>query len=98
MKKFFTWWKDLCVRGLHLPYAHNPVTGKPSITLLFPYITFTIAVGSVVWLHLDPRVILATGSSILFWVLSVVFYMLRSLHKAKIDINDQTIELDGGKK
>lgn len=89
-------WKEWCIKGVNLPYAHDPVTGKPSITLLFPYITFVLAVGSVIALHFKVGMLIATVVAIMFWALSVVFYMIRKLNKAKLDLNDGTIELDNG--
>ena len=93
MKKL---WKKWCEQGLKWPYLHDPVSGKPSITLLFPYITFVIAVASVVMLHWHPSLILATYTSIFFWAISTVFYMLRKLSQAKFNLDDRSIELDAG--
>ena len=96
MKKFLEAWKKWSIEGMNFPFLHDPVTKKPSITLLFPYITFTLTVISLILLHIWQSLLVATAMSMLFWVLSTVFYMLRKLHKAKIDLNDQSIELDGG--
>ena len=86
----------MCVNGIHLPYAHDPVSGKPSITLLFPYITFVLSVISLVLLHIKPSLIVATTTTLIFWGISVVFYMLRKLSKAKFDLDDKSFELDSG--
>lgn len=95
-EKLFNWWSDLSKNGMYFPFVHDPVTKKPSITLLFPYITFVLAFVSTILLHFDATMILATITSILFWVVSVIFYMLRKLHKAKIDFDDKQIDLEGG--
>jgi len=96
MNKLFKLWEKWSTKGLHFPYAHDPVSKKPSITLMFPYITFVTSVISLILLHIWPSLIIATSVSIFFWAISVVFYMLRKLSKAKIDLNDQTIDLDSG--
>lgn len=90
-------WKKWCEVGLHLPYAHDPVTKKPSVTLLFPYITFVVALVSVIAVHFSPTLVLATYTSLFFWGMSVVFYMLRKLSKAKFDLDDKSFELDGSR-
>ena len=94
--KISRWWTDLCLNGAHLPYLHDPVTNKPSITLLFPYITFVIAFISVILLHIWPSLLVATITSIVLWCIATVFYMIRKLNKAKIDLQNQSIELDNG--
>ena len=89
-------WKFASEEGMKLPFIHDPVSKKPSITLLFPYITFVLAFVSTIFLHFFPSVFLATTTSIVFWVLSVVFYQIRKLQKAKFDLDDKSIELDSG--
>lgn len=95
-KKILELWVKWSTEGMRLPFIHDPVSQKPSITLMFPYITFTLAFISVICLHIWPTLIVASTMSVLFWIVSVIFYMLRKLHKAKIDLNDQSIELDSG--
>lgn len=82
--------------GLKLPFAWDPVSKKPSITLLFPYVTFAMAVISLIVLHFYPTAIIATAMTLLFWAMSVVFYLLRKLSKAKFDLDDKSIDLEGG--
>jgi hypothetical protein len=87
-------WKKWCEEGLRWPYLHDPVSKKASVTLLFPYITFVIAVFSVIALHIWPNMILATGTSLLFWMVATIFYMLRKLSKAKFDLDSKSFELE----
>ncbi len=87
--------KDACLKGLHLPFLHDPVSGKPSITLMFPYATFALSLASVIVLHFRSEVLPASLVSISFWSLSVIFYMIRSIQKAKIDLDDKSLELEG---
>lgn len=89
-------WKKWCEQGIRWPYLHDPVSGKPSITIMFPYITFAIAVISIVLLHIWPSMIVATATSIVMWAVATVFYMLRKLNKAKFDLENRSFELDSG--
>jgi len=91
-------WVDGSVKGWHFPFAFDPRTQKPSITLLFPYITFVLSVISVIALHFKPTLIIATTTTLVFWAVSVVFYMLRKLSKAKFDLDDKSFELESGEK
>lgn len=86
--------------GIRLPFLFDPVSNKPSITLLFTYVTFLLSIISIIVLHLKPDLVVATASTLIFWVLAVVFYLLRNLQKAKFDLDDKSIELesDEGKK
>lgn len=97
MSNVLRWWKRISEEGMRWPFLHNPVTGKPSITLLFPYITFVLAFISVILLHIWPNMVIATGTSLIFWAMSTIFYMLRSLSKAKINLEEKSFELDGEK-
>ena len=80
--------------GIRFPFAKDPETGLPSITLLFPYVTFVIALASVVTVHFRPDFLTGTLSSLGFWALSVIFYRLRKLDKLKFDIKTGDIEVD----
>jgi hypothetical protein len=83
-----------CKEGVYLPYAHDAERGKPSASLLFMYVSFVIAACSVIALHLKAGLLIATLTSIMFWVLAMTFYRIRKLDKFKIDLDDKTIELD----
>lgn len=93
MKKL---WEKWSLIGLRWPYLHDPVSKQPSVTLLFPYITFIIAVISLILLHIWPSMLIATGMSIFMWSIATVFYMLRKLSKAKFDLENKSFELDNG--
>jgi hypothetical protein len=93
---FKDFWKAAAEEGMKFPFLHDPVTKKPSITLFFPYATFTLAFTSTILLHIWPTLILATITSIIFWIVSVVFYQIRKLHKAKFDLDDKSFELNSG--
>lgn len=82
-------------RGLPLPHAYDPVLRQASFRLFCAYVSFVIASVSIVALHwVDTHV--ATWTAILFWCLAMVFYMLKRLSKASIDLDDRSISLDSG--
>lgn len=93
LKKLFNDWST---KGVKLPYGYDPVTKQPSITILFPYITFVIACISVILLHIFEGMLVAAATSIFFWASAVIFYLLRKLEKASIDFNNRKISLDSG--
>lgn len=85
---------NACNKGLKFPFAHDPVQKGPSVTLLTYYIALYMSVASLMWLHFKAEPIVATSLTILFWVLSYIFYRLRKLDKAKISLEDKSIELE----
>lgn len=80
--------------GLHLPFVKDPVSEKPSVTLLSLYICFCFTVISLILLHFSSRLMIATGFTMMAWVLSYVMYRIRHLDKFRIDLDDQEIEFD----
>lgn len=84
----------LADNGIKFPFAYDPTTKSPSVTLLFAYITFVFMMLSLIGLHIYKEILQATIVSIIVWVLSVVFYRLRELDKVKIDIKNQSIDLE----
>lgn len=86
--------KRLVERGLPLPHAYDPVPKEPSFRLLAAYISFIIASVSVIILHIFPSVSIATWTAIGYFTLCMVFYMLKKLTSAKIDLDDRQISLN----
>jgi hypothetical protein len=86
--------KEWQIKGIRLPLVYDPVSHKPSITILFAYFTFAIAFGSVLCLHFFSSLLAATTISIIFWAISVIFYMIRKINKASIDIKNKSISLE----
>lgn len=86
-------WKKWCEEGLRWPYLHDPVSKKPSVSLMFPYITFIMAMVSVICLHFWPSMVLATWTSIGFWIIATVFYMIRKINKAKFSLEEKSFEI-----
>lgn len=80
--------------GLPLPHAYDPAAKGPSFRLLTAYISFVVAVSSVVALHVWSSLLAATCTAIAFFGLNMIFYMLKKLTSAKIDLNDQELSLN----
>lgn len=97
-----TWLKNLWVKwsetGVRVPFVMSGTQKKPSITLTFAYLTFAIACASITALHFSASLAIATWTSIGFWVIATVLYMMRSISKAKFDLDDKSIDLESGEK
>lgn len=93
-------WASWSHKGMAWPFVHDPVKNKPSVTLLFFYISFcvvtTTIIGSSTMLIIKGQYLQATFMPLLLWVLGFVFYRLRRLDSVKINLQEQSLELDGG--
>ncbi len=90
--------KNWSETGIRLPFAYDPESDKPSVTLMFFWITSFLSVVSLVLLHLKLVTYTATGMSLGFVLIAFVMYRLRKLDKVKIDLDDQSIELENDNK
>mgnify|MGYP003480358119 FL=1 len=80
--------------GLPLPMAKDSVTNLPSVTLLAFYLGLCLSVGSLIAYHFEDSLLGATGMTLLFFVMTYVMYKLRQLDKFKLDIKNQSIEIE----
>jgi hypothetical protein len=80
--------------GWYLPAAYDEEKQGPSVTLLYSHITFCICLGFSVALAFNSNLLTATVSSMIFWVLATVFYLIRRLKTFKADLDDRSIELE----
>lgn len=80
-----------------LPQAKDLATNEPSFRLWAVWWSFHTALASVIALHFWA-VSAATWTSIAFYGLTMVFYMLKKLTKAKIDLDDQSLEFEDSQK
>lgn len=92
-KLFFDEWEE---KGVSVPLMYDPVADRASLTILFPYISFWLTVGSLIGLHFVPAMWPASVGCGMLWLVSTILYMIRKLSKAKIDFDDKTLELDSG--
>lgn len=95
MDKIKSFFKFASEQGLRLPFVYDAVSGKPSVTLLFTYITFILAMTSVIAFHFVDSLLSPAITSISFFALCTVFYLLRRLTKFKVDLDDRSIDLEG---
>lgn len=87
-------WNSWAREGIDLPYARDYGSNKPSLTLLMFYLTFVLAICSLIALHLNSQLLSATSMCLLAWGMGFVFYRLRHLDKVKIDLDDKSIALE----
>jgi len=87
--------KKWAEEGIKLPFCYDPETKSPSVTLLFYWLSGFLAVISLILLHFNKVTYTATGMSYIFVLLGFISYRLRKLDKVKIDLDDQSIELEG---
>ena len=88
-------WKRWSEEGIRLPYAFDGETGKPSETLLFLKAMTTITIGSTFALQFSlvtPTIVLTTTGVLL---VAFIMYRLRKLDKFKLNLEEQSIELEG---
>jgi hypothetical protein len=82
------------VNNLNLPFAIDHANKeRPSLTVLFSWISFALSVLSIALLPLIHTASPAVASISLF-VICMTFYRMRHLDKLKISEN--SLELDGG--
>lgn len=82
-------------KGLPVPFAHDSVKQQPSITLFFLFVANTAAVASLFYLHVKADPLIASSVTCCYAVIWAVLYLIRNLQHAKVDLSDQSIELDG---
>lgn len=91
IKSYFRKWFS---SGIMLPMIYDPLSGKPSITLTCVYITFFTAIKCFYEYKNNPVTPLPTIISICFWALSMIFYLIRKIAKAKFDLDDKSLEIE----
>ncbi len=100
LKKLSGAWTRWGKHGMYWPFVHDPVKGKPSVTLLFFYLTFILAITSVsissLMLIIKGDYFTATIMPVIMLFSSFVFYRLRRLDSVKINLTEKSINLDGG--
>ena len=91
---FRTWLDNKAKHGLFFWYANDATTGKPSVTLFMAYVSFILACGSLVALHFKETLLTATSMSFVFTGMMIIFYMIREINKASINLKDKSINLE----
>ncbi len=83
--------------GMYWPFVHDPTSSQPSVTLMFFYIGFAMAMTAVgassVLMLIKGDYLTATFMPVVMVLMGFIFYRLRHLDKVKVDLNDQEFEL-----
>jgi len=95
LDKLKTYIKDGLKEGFSLPLAKDGVTGLPSATLGFAYVSFVLAIASVAYFMAKDASLAATSTAITLWVIAMVFYRMNKIDKFKVDLDDRSVELEG---
>ncbi len=90
-------WVQASTSGLLIPFVKDPVNQQPSVTLLMVLTSFLMTVVSLVALHLKADLLIATGTTMLFWIIGMVFYLIRNIQRAKFDLDDKSFDIEGDK-
>lgn len=80
---------------MKLPAAYDKVQDGPSVTLLFSHLSFCLTFTAIIFL-LIKDITIGTITAMIFWVIATVFYLIRRLKTFKADLDDRSIEFDGG--
>lgn len=90
IKSLLKFWSE---NGMYLPSAFDNRSGIGSVSLLFAHIANLVAIVAICLLvakDLDKGVIFAIAYS----VLMLVFYLIRSISKFKVDVDDGEINVE----
>lgn len=79
--------------AFRLPLAIDDSTGKPSITLTFPYVSFVLMIVSVIML-LKQNVFYGTICAMVIWLSATILYLMRQITKVKASLSEKSIELE----
>lgn len=96
MSKFLDFFNYASEQGLPLPAARDSSKpGKPpSATLFFMYLSNTLAIASLIYLHVNIGGLTATVTTCIYSVIWTVLYLMRALQKAKFDLENKSFELE----
>lgn len=87
-------WTQWCEVGLKWPYAYDPTSKTPSITLLMLYfatiVMFTAEITNLFIQTMNIPVLV----TVFVWFLAFIMYRLRKLDKVKLDLDDQSLEIE----
>ena len=93
-------WEKLCKwidenreYGITLFYAYDPISQKPSITLFMAYVSFIIAIAAGIYSLFFPSSLIGTFALMTFAIVYTILYMVRSINKAKFNLQEKSFEL-----
>jgi len=91
-----TTWTRWSEEGVRVPVAYSPAAGKPSVTLLLVHLSSWASIASLAFLHWRDDKWIPTAGVLIWWAMCMVFYLMRTLQKFKVDLDDKQIELESG--
>lgn len=83
--------------GVYLPNAYDKNKSGPSVTLLFAHLANALSLISIIILMWSD-ITQGTIASIIYSVITMVLYMMRRITKFKVDLDEKSIDLEGGDK
>lgn len=90
-------WEKWVKRGMYWPFVHDPVKGKPSVTLMFFYLGFFCAFTSVcassILMMVGGDYIKSTIMPMIVLFSTFVFYRMRRLDSVKINLQEKSLNL-----
>lgn len=92
------WYNRKAKEGIDFFYANDKTTGKPSITLFMAYVSFMSALCAGIYSVFFPSTLLGTFALMAFAIVYTILYMIRSLNKAKFDLDDKSFEVSNDEK
>jgi hypothetical protein len=97
LQKLRDLYRAACELGFRVPFAYDSKAKEPSFTLLVAYTATLLTIVSLIALHLKLDLVIATITTMTYWVVAMIFYLIRNLNKAKVDLDDHSIDLEGSK-
>lgn len=85
--------KQWSEEGIKFPMAYDGTTGKPSVTLLFAYISYIIAASIVIYLTVKDQ-IAGSAAALMFFFGCLIMYRVRHLDKLRVDFDDKSIDIE----
>lgn len=80
-------------KGLYIPHAFDPTTGRPSIRLLFAFVSYLAALISIVLLHRDSALLIPTAVSIGFFAFCIIMTLFREVDKLTVDAKERSFSI-----
>lgn len=81
------------MKDFEFPFATDKTNGKPSVTLLFAYVAFLIAIGVTIYLTVKDVVAGSIASLMLFFG-CLLMYRMRAIDKFKVNLQERSFEAE----
>ncbi len=94
MNKIKEIWTNWCEVGMKFPFAFDPTTKAPSITLLMLYFAALVMFSAEITNLFIGSIVIPTLVTVLVWLVAFVMYRLRGLDKVKFNLEEKSLELE----